>query len=132
MAKNSDVRRALSFESEWQRVTGTKTMIPNAGFGTTQAFIDGHPELTEKFQTAYEEGIQWVLDNPADAAALAEKYLEMNASVVEKAIPNMGLSFKSEEDAKPELDTFYGLLNEFDSTMIGGKLPDEAMYYHAG
>ena len=36
MSQNSEVRRALSFEEEWQRVTGTDTMIPNAGFGTTQ------------------------------------------------------------------------------------------------
>jgi NitT/TauT family transport system substrate-binding protein len=131
MAKNSNVRRALSFETEWQRVTNTETMIPNAGFGTTQTFIDEHPELVKQFQTAYEESVQWVLDNPAEAAALAQKHLEMNAAVVEKAIPNMGLSFQSAEDAKPELDTFYNLLNEFDSTMIGGKLPDETMYYHA-
>ncbi len=40
MSQNSEVRRALSFEEEWQRVTGTDTMIPNAGFGTTQGFID--------------------------------------------------------------------------------------------
>ena len=38
MSQNSEVRRALSFEEEWQRVTGTDTMIPNAGFGTTQPF----------------------------------------------------------------------------------------------
>ena len=30
MSQNSEVRRALSFEEEWQRVTGTDTMIPNA------------------------------------------------------------------------------------------------------
>ncbi len=132
MTKNSNVRRALSFETEWQRVTGTDTMIPNAGLGTTQAFIDEYPELAEQFQTAYGESVQWVLDNPAETAALAEKYLEMDAAVVEKAIPNMGLYFKSAEDAKPELNAFYELLNNFDSTMIGGKLPDDAMYYHAG
>lgn len=43
----------------------------------------------------------------------------------------MGLFFKSAEDAKPELDTFYNLLNDFDASMIGGKLPDDGMYYHA-
>ncbi len=131
MAKSENVIRALSFESEWQRTTGTDTMIPNAGFGTTQSFIDAHPELVAQFQSAYEESVQWVLDNPAEAAALAEKYLEMNAAVVEKAIPNMGLTFKSAGDAKSELDTFYNLLNDFDATMIGGQLPDESMYYNA-
>lgn len=131
MTKNANVIRALSFESEWQRTTGTDTMIPNAGFGTTQRFIDEHPELVDQFQAAYEESVQWVLDNPEAAAALAAKYLEMQAPMVQKAIPNMGLYFKSAEDAKAELDTFYNLLNDFGATMIGGKLPDEGMYYHA-
>ena len=130
MSQNSNVRRALSFEEEWKRVTNTDTMIPNSGFGTTQSFINEHPELVEQFQTAYAESVQWVLDNPAEAAQLAEKYLSMKAAVVEKAIPNMGLTFKSAEDAKSELDTFYQLLNDFNAKMIGGKLPDDAMYYH--
>lgn len=129
MKQNSDVRRALSFEDEWQRVTGTDTMIPNAGFGTTQRFLDENPELAAEFQAAYEESVQWVLDNPAEAAALAEKYLDMNAAVVEAAIPTMGLTFKSAEDAKPELDVFYQLLYDFDPSMIGGELPDEGMFY---
>lgn len=129
MKQNSNVRRALSFEDEWQRVTGTDTMIPNAGFGTTQRFLDENPELAAEFQAAYEESVQWVLDNPAEAAALAEKYLDMNAAVVEAAIPTMGLTFKSAEDAKPELDVFYQLLYDFDPSMIGGELPDEGMFY---
>lgn len=129
MTQNSDVIRALSFESEWQRTTGTDTMIPNAGFGATQSFMDAHPELIAQFQDAYEESVQWVLDNPAEAAALAERYLDMKAAVVQKAIPTMGLYYKSAVDAKEELDTFYNLLNNFDPTMIGGKLPDDGMYY---
>lgn len=129
MTQNSNVIRALSFELEWQRVTGTDTMIPNAGFGTTQKFIDENPELTAQFQAAYEESVQWVLDNPEAAAALAEAYLGMKAPLVQKAIPSMGLYFKSAKDAKSELDTFYKLLNDFDETMIGGKLPDDGMYY---
>ena len=48
MAQNENVRRALSFETEWQRSTGTDTMIPNAGFGTTQTFLDENPELAAK------------------------------------------------------------------------------------
>ena len=129
MSQNSEVRRALSFEEEWQRVTGTDTMIPNAGFGTTQGFIDENPELTEQFQAAYAESVQWVLDHPAEAAALAEEHLGMKAAVVEAAIPNMGLTFKSAQDAWGELDTFYNLLNDFDPSMIGGKLPNDGLYY---
>lgn len=129
MKKNPDVRRALSFEEEWQRATGTDTMIPNAGFGTTQSFIDENPELTAQFQQAYAESVQWVVDNPAEAAALAEKYLDLKAPMVQAAIPNMGLHFKTAQDAKGELDAFYELLHSFDPSMIGGKLPDSGMLY---
>ena len=129
MAKNENVIRAFGFESEWQRTTGTDTMIPNAGFGTTQAFIDENPEVAAQFQAAYEESVQWVIDNPAEAGALAEKYLEMPAPVIAKAIPNMGMCFKTPQDAQAELDTFYNLLNDFDAKMIGGKLPDAGMFY---
>ena len=38
--------------------------------------------------------------SPAEAAALAEEYLGMKAAIVEAAIPNMGLTFKSAQDAK--------------------------------
>ena len=129
MSKNENVRRAFSFESEWQRTTGTDTMIPNAGFGASQRFLDEQPELAAQFQAAYEESVQWVLDNPAEAAQLANKYLELPAPVIEKAIPSMGLCFKTPQDAQAELDTFYNLLNNFDAKMIGGKLPDEGMFY---
>ena len=48
---------------------------------------------------------------------------------MEAAIPNMGLTFKSAQDAKEELDTFYNLLCNFEPSMIGGKLPDEGLFY---
>ncbi|HIT32215.1 MAG TPA: ABC transporter substrate-binding protein, partial [Candidatus Enterenecus stercoripullorum] len=64
-----------------------------------------------------------------EAAALAEEYLDMNAAVVEAAIPNMGLTFKSAQDARGELDTFYQLLHDFDPSMIGGAMPDDGLYY---
>ena len=53
----------------------------------------------------------------------------MNAAVVEAAIPNMGLTFKSAQDARGELDTFYQLLHDFDPSMIGGARPDDGLYY---
>ena len=54
---------------------------------------------------------------------------DMNAAVVEAAIPNMGLTFKSAQDARGELDTFYQLLYDFDLSMIGGAMPDDGLFY---
>lgn len=130
MVQNEQVRVAFSFEEEWQKIKGNEgTRIPNAGFGTTQNLIDNHPELVAAFESAYEESLDWVLAHPSEAAALAEKHLGLKSAVVEKAVPRMGLHYKAAADAKPELDSFYQLLNDFDATMIGGEIPDEGMYF---
>lgn len=126
---NENVRVAFSFEDEWKRVKGDDSIVPNAGFGSTAAFLESHQELAAQFEDAYEEALNWVLENPAEAGALAEEHLGLKAALVEKAIPNMGLLYRSAKDAKTDLDGFYQLLNDFDETMIGGTIPDETMYY---
>lgn len=129
LMSNEKLRVALSFEDEWQRVTGTDTKIPNAGFGTTQKFIDENPQLTADFQKAYAESVTWVNEHPEEAGALAEQYLGLKAALVAKALPNMGLEYESAKDAESELADFYELLNNFDPSMIGGKVADNGLYY---
>lgn len=129
-SKNENLITAFSFEDEWKKATGTDTMIPNAGWGAKNSFIEEHPEFTEKFQEAYKESLEWVLANPKEASELAEKYLDMPAPIIEQAIPRMGLHFKTAVESEEELDMFYNLLNDFDPKMIGGKLPDKSMYYN--
>lgn len=126
---NENLRIAFSFEDEWQRVTGTDTKIPNAGFGTTQKFIDENPELVANFQNAYEESVTWANEHPEEIAALAEKYLGLKAAVIQKSLPNMGLEFKSAQDAQTELEMLYQLLYDFNPSMIGGKIADAGLYY---
>lgn len=129
MMNNENLRVAFSFEEEWQRVTQTETKIPNAGFGTTQRFINEQPELAKKFEEAYAEAAEWVNANPEETGELAEKYLGLKAALVTKALPNMGLEYHSALGAEEELSTFYQLLNDFDPSMIGGKLPDSGLFY---
>ncbi len=129
MIQNKDVRIATSFENEWQKETGDNTMVPNAGFGGRKDFINKNSTLIKKFETEYEKALNWVLENPEEAAKLAEEKLGLKAKIVQTAIPRMGLYYKNAYGAKAELDEFYTLLNNFDKTMIGGKLPDEGMLY---
>ena len=129
MMNNDQVRVAFSFEDEWKKVKGEDSIVPNAGIGTTETFLSEHADLVADFESAYEESLNWVLENPAEAAALAEEQLGLKAALVEKAIPNMGLPYKNAMEAKTDLDGFYELLNDFDPSMIGGKVPDEGMYY---
>lgn len=129
LMSNENLRVALSFEEEWQRVTESSTKIPNAGFGTTQKFIDENPQLAADFDKAYAEAVDWVNEHPEEIGELAEKYLGLKSELIVKSLPNMGLEYKSAKDSTNELTMFYELLYNFDPSMIGGSIPDSGMSY---
>lgn len=126
---NQNLRVVFNFEDEWQRVTETDTKIPNAGFGTTQTFIDENPEWVSAFQDEYEKATIWANENPEEIGILAEKYLGLKAPLIVESIPNMGLEFKSAINSQDELKMFYELINDFNPDMIGGKVADTKLYY---
>lgn len=129
LLQNKDIRIATSFENEWKKVTDDGSIVPNAGFGGRKDFITKNADVVKNFETEYEKALNWVLENPEGAAALAEKMLGLKAKVVQTAIPRMGLNYKNAYDAKNDLNQFYTLLNNFDTSIIGGKNPDEGMLY---
>ena len=129
LMQNKSVRVATSFENEWKKVTDDGSIVPNAGFGGRKDFIKKNAEVVAKFEAEYEKALNWVLENPEEAGILAEKYLGLKAGLIKNAIPRMGLYYKNAYDAKKDLDQLYRILNDFDKTMVGGKIPNEGMLY---
>ncbi|MDO5695814.1 MAG: ABC transporter substrate-binding protein [Eubacteriales bacterium] len=129
MMKNKDLRVAFSFEDEWQRIKGDNSRIPTAGFAVSKSFAEEHPQFTADFDAKYKEALQWVIDNPKEAAAMGEEYIGIKAPVLEKAIPKMGLYHVPSSTLKPILDGYYQMLFDFDPSTIGGKVPDEGFYF---
>ena len=52
----------------------------------------------------------------------------MDAEVVKKSIPKMGLNFVHAQDAKKTLNEYYKIMKDYDPKNIGGKVPDENLY----
>jgi len=129
MQNNSNIRVAFSFEEEWQKLKGGDSLIPNAGFGGLTSYIDENIELVKDFEEAYENSLNWVNDNPEEAAKMAEEQLGLKAVVLTKAIPNMGLVYKNSFEARDDLQGFYELLYQFDPTSMGGAIPDQGLYF---
>ena len=130
LTKNQKFKVAISFEKEWQKLKGDKSHIPTAGFGVLGEIAEKNPALVKKFNEEYAKALQWVLENPEEAGKLAEKKLGMDGKIVTKAISNMGLNFVQAKDAKKTLDEYYQILKEYDPKTIGGKVPDENLYFN--
>lgn len=130
IAKNPNLKVIVNFEDEWQKLMGDKSSIPTAGFGTVGELAKNDAALVKKFDDEYGKALAWVLENPAEAAKLAQDKLGMDAKSVQKAIPKMGLKYVAAKDAKKVLNDYYKLLKDYDPKTIGGKVPDENFYFN--
>ncbi|WED22925.1 ABC transporter substrate-binding protein [Vibrio sp. JC009] len=126
LAKNPDARIFSDMQKEWGKLSGT-----GKGYPISLAVVS--PKLTNKailgkVFSAYKDSIEWVLENPKQAAAAIERQGVMPAPMAEKAIPRCNLSFSTPSEIKNELELFYQVLFGFEPASIGGKLPDESFY----
>ena len=128
LAKNPNFKIIVNFEEEWQKYKGDKSSIPTAGFGVIGEVAEKDPELVKKFNEEYAKALQWVKENPEEAGKLAKEKLGMDAEVIKKSIPKMGLNFVHAQDAKKTLNEYYKIMKDYDPKNIGGKVPDENLY----
>lgn len=129
MMGNDALRSVFVYGEEWKKAMGESAMLPSLGFGGRADFIDAHPELMRRFEEAYAEAVDWVLAHPAEAGALAEKHLGIDAAVIRRAMPELGLAYKTAAEAKADLELLYRALLVHSPAMLGGKLPDETLYW---
>ena len=65
-----------------------------------------------------------------ETAQLCEKYgIIPKAAVAKKAIPNCNIFFASGVDMKNYTDNFFKVLYSYNPASVGGKLPDDDIYY---
>ena len=129
LMKNKKMKKVLSFDDEWKKVSKKDSMIAMAGMGVRVDFLKAHPEIVDKFQKEYEKALNWVKKNPKEAGILIEKHLKIKKEIITKAMPNIGLHFKSAKDAKNEIQDLYKILFDFNPKSIGGKMPDVGLFY---
>ena len=122
------VRRALSLQDEWARVTGRAPRIPQAGVLVTEALIQDHPDLVKALHSAITQSVSWTVNNPASAGVLAEDYMGVKAPMIEKSIPWCNLDAVTAADARDELEYFFNVLFDKSPAILGGKMPDSAFY----
>jgi len=129
LKQNADLRIAFTLEQAWQEATNTNSMIPNAALTSLKPFIEANPQVIAHFNSEYAKAIQWTLDNPQEAGALAQEHLGMNAELVASALSQMGLHYVSGIDSKDQLTKYFEVLHNFNPNMIGGSIPSEELYY---
>ncbi len=128
MGKAEDLRVALDLTAEWDALGLDSSMITGVVIGRS-AWIDENPEAVRAFMADYAASVEFVNNNNAEAAQMIGDINIVPAAVAEKALPQCNITFIAGEEMKTRLNGYYEVLFEQDPKSVGGKMPDEAIYY---
>lgn len=129
----SDARVALDLTELWQQAVtknGEESELCQGCIVINQKFADEYPEDLAQFLAEYEASVNYVNENPEEASAIIEKHGIIPAAAVAKAaIPEANIVFIDGEEMKASLEGFFKVLHSFAPASVGGKVPDENIYY---
>jgi NitT/TauT family transport system substrate-binding protein len=128
LMKNQNFNIYIDLQEEWKKTTGIDS-YPQTSLIIKNEIIEKYPNIIDEFLTKYEESINWVNENKADAGEVIETLnIGLKAKIAEKSIPGSNLKYVDAQEARPAVEKFLKVLMDFSADSIGGKLPDENFY----
>ncbi len=125
--QNPDIKIALDLSAEWERLTESKLTM--GAIIARKDYIEANPDAIDAFLYEYALSTTYTNENPADAAALSEKYDIIAAAVAEKAIPYCNITYIDGEEMKTDITAFLEVLLTINPQSIGGSIPDDDFFY---
>lgn len=127
--KTTEAVAALDLTAEWEKLNGENTLVQGCLVVRTE-FAEQHPDEVAKFLADYKASIETVMAGGDEAANLVVSAgILPKLPIAKKALPGCNLCYFAGNDMKPLMTTFYEKLLAVNPQSIGGKLPDDGLYY---
>lgn len=130
--KNQNLRVALDINKEWEALAekdGTPTKLITGVVVARKAFVEENPALVETFLDEYEDSVEYVQENTAEAAKLVGSFDIVPEAVAAKALPQCNIVFMDGEEMKGALSSYLSVLYDQNPKAVGGALPADDFYY---
>jgi NitT/TauT family transport system substrate-binding protein len=119
----------LDYQAEWSRVEKQSATYPQTCVVVSKKFLKERPQMVRQFLAALKRSIEWLNRHPKEGGVLAEKYVQISATTVEKGLPRCNLDYRTARQSQLAVRHFLNRLSEIAPTAIGGKMPDDGFYY---
>ncbi|CCQ93529.1 ABC transporter, substrate-binding lipoprotein [[Clostridium] ultunense Esp] len=130
MMKKDDAKIIFDLNKEWSNITGTDKGYPQASLIIKSDLIEDNIKFVEKFIDLYEKSIEWANENPEELGDYAEELeLGVEKKVIMQGIERINIGSFPIKDSKKEYEIYYDSILDFAPDYIGGKIPDEEIYF---
>lgn len=124
----SSARVALNLTEEWGKISDTNVM--QGCIVVRRKFAEQYPEELAEFLDAYRASIEYVNQNPENASEIiANLGIIPQAALAKAAIGRCNIVYVDGQSMKTSLTAFFTVLYNADPSSIGGKVPDDNLYY---
>lgn len=121
------IRMALDLNREWAAL-GRGELLTGILVGR-KSYVEAHPLEVQKLMKRYQESVQYVNQNPKEAAALIEQFGILKANVAQVAIPFCGIVYVEGNNMMEQLSGYLSVLYEQNPASIGGSMPQKDFYF---
>ncbi len=130
MMKKEDIKVVLDLNEEWKNITGTSGGYPQASLVIKTDLIENNREFVEEFIKLYEESIKWAKENPEKLGDYSEELeLGVNKASIVEGIERINIGPFSIGESKEEYKIYFETIMDFAPDFIGGKIPNEEIYF---
>ncbi len=133
LSGNANVRIALDLTEEWEKAAalkGDNGALYQGCIVIRREFAEQYPDAVKNFLAQYEASVNFVNNSPEEASALIEQVgIIPKAAVAKKAIPDANIVCITGEEMQTNLAGFFKVLFDFNPASVGGKLPDDGIWY---
>jgi len=131
LSKDKTAKIQFNLNELYAEATGSDIGFPQTVLIVKNELVNSNPEFVNLFLKEYENSVKWAIDNPKD---LEQYGVEIGITVPtgilnEDSIKRMNLNFISGDKMKNVYMKYINVLSEFDIKTIGGKLPDEGVFF---
>ena len=128
VAKNPDMRVALSLTDEWNALSGGAQLSMGCLVVRTE-YYEAHPEAVAEFMEEYAASASFATTQVEETAKLAVEYgIIADETLATAAIPRCNIVCLTGEDMKSGAQAVFDVLYSANPASVGGKLPGDDFY----
>lgn len=130
MSKNPNIKIIKSLNDSWKEVSGSKDGYPQSTLIIKSDFLRDNKDFVDSFLGQLSNSIDWANKNPEELGKYSEKIkISTEPKIIGKALERANLRYIPVKDMINDYKNYYEKLADFDDKTVGGKVPDEAIYF---
>lgn len=128
LTKDKTLIENINLDTEYKKAAQGTPMVMGVIVARAE-YLAEHQDDVKAFMEKYKESVDFVNENPKEAAELIEKYEIAPAAVAEVAIPKSNIVLITGNEMRTYLKGFLNVLYKADPKSVGGQEPSEDFYY---